>query len=156
MTPTEPLALHHSWPLTDSRQQFRDGALLPPRAAGLMLSREKGDMLVDHGVGVWTCTIPDDAMNWNDAMYDILGFPQGAAVTRAEALAVYAEESRAATERLRAHAIRHRRGFTIDVEMHPAAALPRWMRLVASPVIVDGRVERLEGLKLPIDPPTRR
>ncbi|MFS0771802.1 hypothetical protein [Sphingomonas sp. 1P08PE] len=50
-------------------------------------------------------------------------------------------------ERLRGYAIRHRRGFTIDVELRTPASGARWMRLIGAPVCVEGRVVRLEGLK---------
>ncbi len=51
-------------------------------------------------------------------------------------------------ERLRAHAIARRRGFTIDVEIRPATGEKRWMRLIAAPVCRGGRPVRLHGLKL--------
>ena len=50
-------------------------------------------------------------------------------------------------EKLRAYAIKHRRGFTLDVEIKPAQAACRWMRLVAAPVCVGDEVVRLQGLK---------
>jgi hypothetical protein len=55
-------------------------------------------------------------------------------VTRDETVALYCEGSRAAMEKLRAYAIKHRRGFTLDVEIKPAQAPQRWMRLIAAPV----------------------
>ncbi len=75
------------------------------------------------------------------------GFPRGAAVTRDESAAVYCEGSRAVMEKLRAYAIRHRRGFTLDVEIEPAQAPRRWMRLIAEPVCAGDTVVRLQGLK---------
>jgi hypothetical protein len=51
-------------------------------------------------------------------------------------------------ERLRAYAIRHRRGFTLDAELQPAAGGRRWMRLIAAPACEGDRVVRLHGLKL--------
>ena len=51
-------------------------------------------------------------------------------------------------ERLRAHAIKHQRGFTLDVEINPATGGRRWMRLIGAPVCEGGRAVRLHGLKL--------
>ncbi len=73
-------------------------------------------------------------------------------VTRDEAVALYGEESRAAMEKLRAYAIKHRRGFTLDVEIRPALATPRWMRLIAAPVCAGDRIVRLQGLKFIVPP----
>ncbi len=50
-------------------------------------------------------------------------------------------------ERLRAYAIKHRRGFTLDAEIRPDRGDRRWMRLLAAPVCEGGRVVRLHGLK---------
>jgi len=52
-------------------------------------------------------------------------------------------------ERLRAYAIKHRRGFTLDAQIRPAVGGKyRWMRLIAAPVCSGERVARLHGLKL--------
>ena len=51
-------------------------------------------------------------------------------------------------ERLRAHALKPRRGFTIDVELRPADGSVRWVRLIAAPELgADDRPVRLAGLK---------
>jgi hypothetical protein len=50
-------------------------------------------------------------------------------------------------ERLRAYAIKHRRGFTLDAEIRPSLTGSRWMRLIAAPVCDGDRVVRLHGLK---------
>jgi len=51
-------------------------------------------------------------------------------------------------ERLRAHAIKHRRGFTLDVEINAVTDGRRWMRLIGAPVCEGDRAVRLHGLKL--------
>lgn len=99
-------------------------------------------------LGQWECDLTDDdRLSWSDEVYDIFGIPRGVAVARHEAVALYTEGSRAAMEKLRAYAIRHRRGFTLDVEIKPARAPRRWMRLIAAPVCADDDVVRLQGLK---------
>jgi hypothetical protein len=51
-------------------------------------------------------------------------------------------------ERLRSYAIRHKRGFTLDVDIRAAVGETRWVRLIAAPVCDGNRVARLHGLKL--------
>ena len=51
-------------------------------------------------------------------------------------------------ERLRAYSIKHRRGFTLDVELRAAVGDCRWMRLISEPVCIQNQPVRLQGLKL--------
>lgn len=149
MKPTHPLPIHHSWPLYERDRFFELGQL-----HGVNILDPVPD-LVDVIVptrparlGQWQCDLTDNnRLDWSDEVYDIFGIPRGAAVTRHEAVALYAEGSRAAMEKLRAYAIKHRRGFTLDVEIVPAQAPRRWMRLIAAPVCAGDSVVRLHGLK---------
>jgi PAS domain-containing protein len=151
LKPTHPLPVHHSWPLYERDRFFELGQLhrcetLDPIpdvvdvAARLARGRVR--------IGQWECDLADnDRLNWSDEVYDIFGIPRGEAVRREEAVALYAEPSRAAMEKLRAYAIRHRRGFTLDVEIRPVQAPRRWMRLIAAPVCEGERIVKLQGLK---------
>jgi PAS domain-containing protein len=80
-------------------------------------------------------------------VYDLFGLQRGKPVLRSEALTFYAEPSRAAMEKLRDYALRHRRGFTLDVELRPADGGIRWMRIVGAPVCAGSRPIRLQGFK---------
>lgn len=150
--PIEPLQLYRSWPLDTRAEQFDLGRILDVDECALPPAQGDQDyVLAMHGVGRWSCDLTDDdRLTWSDAVFDIFGLPRGAAVSRAEAVALYCEHSRAAMERLRAHAIRHRRGFTLDARIIPAQGQPRWMRLIAAAVCEGNRVLRLEGIKAPI------
>src|SRR3546814_6331191 len=100
----------HSWPLYGRARFFELGQLhrcetLDPIpdvvdvAARLAPARAP--------IGQWECDLTDNnRLSWSDAVYDIFGIPRGAAVTRAETVALYAEGSRAAMEKLRAYATR--------------------------------------------------
>ena len=101
-----------------------------------------------HHAGLWECDLSDDSLTWSGGVFDIFGLPRGARVSRSDVLALYCEESRAAMERLRAHSIKHRRGFTLDVEINAATGGRRRMRLIGAPVCEQGRAVRLHGLKL--------
>lgn len=54
-------------------------------------------------------------------------------------------------ERLRSHAIRHKRGFTLDIDIRAAAVgEARRVRLIGAPVCQGGKVICLHGLKFVI------
>lgn len=150
MKQTYPLPVHHSWPLYERDRFFELGQIhecdtldpVPDLVDFATMAWRRRPRL-----GEWECDLSDNSLNWSDEVYDIFGIPRGAAVMRDEAVALYGERSRAAMEKLRAYAIRHRRGFTLDVEIKPAQADRRWMRLIAAPVCVDDVVIRLQGLK---------
>ena len=151
MRPTEPLPLHHSWPLAERQRHFDLGYVFacPPSDATLFAAApEDRQELARRGVGLWECDLSDNSLTWSDEVYDIFGLPRDAMVGRREVVALYAEDSRAIMERLRAYALKHRRGFTLDAEIRPALTGSRWMRLIAAPVCEGGRVVRLQGLKL--------
>lgn len=149
MKPTEPLPLHHSWPIFEEKRRFELGALDVPIALSSASFPEMvdGKALAERGIGLWACDLADDRLTWTSGVYDIFGLPRGAYVRREEAVALYCEESRATMDRLRSYAIRHHRGFTLDVEIRPAFSGRRWMRLTAVPICEDGRVIRLHGMK---------
>lgn len=144
MTPTEPLQLHHSWPLADIDQRFDLGRLLddPHRGGGAARGLPTAAM-----PGLWACDLADDRLDWSAEVYRLFGLNDDGVPARTTTVSLYAEPSRAAMERLRAHAIRHRRGFTLDVAIFPRDAAMRWLRLVAAPVSDGGRVVRLHGCK---------
>jgi PAS domain-containing protein len=144
---TEPLALHHSWPIFEQARHFDLGSVLSCAVTDIVEPAWIGALGLHHA-GLWECDLSDNSLIWSGGVYDIFGLPRGVQVSRDEAVAMYCEESRAAMERLRAHAIKHRRGFTLDVEISPATGGRRWMRLIGAPVCEGGRAVRLHGLKL--------
>lgn len=147
---TYPLPVHHSWPLYERERYFRLGQIqngsAPESVADMVDSWQKGPF-GRRPIGRWECDLADNSLTWSTEVYDIFGIPRGEVVAREDAVALYAEDSRAAMEKLRAYAIKHRRGFTLDVEIRPAHATPRWMRLIAAPVCIDDQIVRLQGLK---------
>ena len=150
---SDPSPLTHSWPLFDCRQRLDMGVLsdddgFAPGSGGAPASAATG-------IGHWSCDLTTDALTWSDDVYDLFGLPRGAALDRDHIVASYAEPSRAVMERLRRHAIRHRRGFTMDAQIHPVGTRSRWMRLVAWPECVDGKPVRLRGMKRAIVLPAR-
>ena len=145
--PSVPIELSHSWPLFEQSRHFELGAVLDSAAIDAIWPATVGAIAAQHS-GCWECDLADESLIWSGGVYDIFGLPRGIEVSRAAAVSLYAENSRACMERLRAHAIKHRRGFTLDVEIRPAVGGSRWMRLIAAPVCVGGEPVRLHGLKL--------
>ncbi len=146
LRPTEPLPLFHSWPLADQPGRTDLGQLVDFALPGI------GDLpedarLAELGIGWWECDLSDNRLSWTDGVYDIFGFARGSEVGRADAVLRYVSESRAAMERLRAHAIEHKRGFTLDVEIEPVSGARHWVRLITTPICVGERVVRLRGIK---------
>jgi PAS domain-containing protein len=144
---SEPLVLQHSWPLWDQSLHFDLGCILNCAVTDALEPAEMGALGVHHA-GLWECDLTDNSLIWSGGVYDIFGFPRGIQVTREDALSCYSEHSRALMEQLRAYALRHRRGFTVDVDIQPATGERRRTRLIAAPVCEDDQVVRLHGLKL--------
>lgn len=148
MKPTLPLPLYHSWPLFESGLRLDLGMLFGPDwpDAHGFASLDR-DVLAANGIGRWACNLADNGLVWTAPVFDLFGLPRDARLSRDAIVALYREGSRAAMERLRAYAIKHRRGFTVDMEIRTVAGRRRWMRLLAAPVCEGGRVVRLHGLK---------
>jgi PAS domain-containing protein len=144
---TEPLALHHSWPIFEQARHFNLGCVLSSAVTDIIEPAQEGTLSLHHA-GLWECDLSDNSLIWSGGVYDIFGLPRNVKISRDEIVALYCEESRAAMERLRAHAIKHRRGFTLDVEINSVTDGRRWMRLIGVPVCEEGRAVRLHGLKL--------
>lgn len=147
MIATEPLALHHSWGLWEQPRRFDLGCILNSAITDALEPQAVGELGLHHA-GLWECDLSDQSLIWSGGVYDIFGLPRGSNVARKDAVRFYSEHSRQAMERLRLHSIKHRRGFTIDVQINPATGEPRWMRLIAAPVCEAERATRLHGLKL--------
>lgn len=149
MKATEPLPINHSWPLFEQARHFELGLILNCAVIDLVEPAHAGELGIHHAA-CWECDLSDSSLIWSGGVYDIFGLPRGARITREETLALYCEDSRAAMERLRSYAIRHRRGFTIDAQIRPVTGGTRWMRIIGAPFSERGRAGRLHGLKVAI------
>ena len=140
MRPIEPLPLSHSWPLHDLHQH------LAPVVLDDRIARDD-EALAERGLGLWHCDLADNSLNWTGGVHDIFGLDRDMVVPRPLAVSLYAPDSRDAMERLRAYAIRHRRGFTVDVDIRPLNGGECAMRLIAAPILQGARVIALHGVK---------
>jgi PAS domain-containing protein len=104
-----------------------------------------------RNAGWWECELPGNRLTWTTGIYDIFGLPRATRVSRAEALSLYCEDSRAIMERLRGYAIDHATGFILDAKVRPAnGERERWMRLIGAPLCEGGRTVGLYGLKVTV------
>jgi len=141
------LPLTHSWPLWEQPRRFELGHVLNSAITDAIEPLMIGE-IAPHHAGCWECDLADNSLTWSGGDYDIFGLQRGVPITRDEAVAMYSESSRAAMDRLRAFSIKHKRGFTLDVEIRPASGERRWMRLITAPICIDNQVVRLHGIKL--------
>ena len=98
-------------------------------------------------IGIWECDLATGQLAWTDGVYTLFELQPGSMVTRAEILALYAPESRAEMETLRARAIRDKTGFTLDARIRTTKGNDRWMRLTANVECENGVAVRLFGMK---------
>jgi len=152
LLPIAPLPLSHSWPLFECEQRLGFARQLS-RGQCISLS-ELADLqtinmeaLARCRVGIWQCDLRDNSLKWSSGVYDLFGMPRGTPICREVALNCYEESSRLVMEELRNHAIKHRRGFTLDVEIQPVQGGRRWVRLVAAPICAEPGVAGLWGTK---------
>ena len=140
-------ALDCTWPLFEQARHFELGHVLNSAIIDVIRPEALGHLSLHHAGG-FECDLSDNSLIWSGGVYDIFGLPRDASISREECVSYYGEELRAKMERLRDYSIKHRRGFTVDVEICAAVGETRWMRLIAAPVCVDDRAVRLHGLKL--------
>jgi PAS domain-containing protein len=132
-------------------EDLRTGTLSLPDPLSLTGNEpEWEDRLAARGIGLWECDLRNDHLRWSAGVYDLFGLPRGMTLERGLTLSLYSPASRPVMEELRAHAIRHRRGFTVDVELRQPGGDTRWMRLSAMPILERGKAVRLRGLKIDV------
>ncbi|HEV2594700.1 MAG TPA: hypothetical protein VGU01_05815 [Sphingomicrobium sp.] len=136
------------WPLCEQGQHFDLGHILSSAVIDSVSPARLGELGVQHA-GLWECDLLNSSLTWSGGVYDLFGLERERRITREQALAHYTEDSRVRLERLRSDAIRHKCGFTIDVEIRAAAVgQMRKVRLIGAPVYAGELAIRLHGLKL--------
>lgn len=137
-----------SWPLRDQSKYFDLGHILNSAVVEAIAPVQIGAVGSQHA-GLWECDLSSETLIWSGGVYDMFGLERGTPVSRELALSHYSEDSRAKLERLRTHAIRSNRGFTIDIEIRAAAVgMSRHLRIIGAPVYEGEVAVKLHGLKL--------
>lgn len=106
-----------------------------------------GPEFAGNEIGYWHCDIAKDRLSWTGQVYQLFGLPIGSEVARTEAVRCYKDGSRVILERLRSFSISNRYGFLLDARMSCYASGARNMRLLSVPIIYEGRVVGIHGLK---------
>jgi hypothetical protein len=102
----------------------------------------------DPDNGYWRCDIADhERLTWTEKVYEFFGLPAGTAIERDWAVARYSEASKRALESVRTYGIRRNLGFMLDAEITPEGTASRWIRVLAYPILEDGRIVGLHGGK---------
>lgn len=98
--------------------------------------------------GYWHCDVSNhDNLTWSEKVYELFGLPAGAPIEREWAVGRYSEASRIALERVRTFGLNRQFGFILDAEINPEDGPPRWIRVLAFPIMEDGRAVGLHGVK---------
>ena len=98
-------------------------------------------------IGVWSCDLADESLEWTDSVYDLFELPRGSTLDRATTVEHYTPQSRRVMEAARARAIAQGTDFCVDVEIITARGTHRWMRLTGSVDTTDGVPTRIFGMK---------
>jgi hypothetical protein len=102
----------------------------------------------DAEIGYWHCDFAHhNRLTWSERVYELFGLPKGILIDRDSAVARYSERSRRALERVRTYAISRKLGFILDAEINPGAANNLWIRVLAVPIMSEGRIVGVHGLK---------
>jgi PAS domain S-box-containing protein len=141
------ISLFHSWPLFDAEERI--GFTKLEALARLMREPEEAsEIVLEADTGLWSCDLArNNALVWSPQVYELFALDRNEPLTRSAAVSCYVPRSRVAMEALRAHAIHHRRGFTLDAMLRRHDGETRWMRLSTMPIVADGKVVRLCGTK---------
>jgi PAS domain-containing protein len=148
MIPVSAEEVARSWPLSEQSFHFDLGHVLNCAVTDVIEPRQIGKLGIHHA-GLWECNLADQTLIWSGGVYDIFGLGRGSRITRGQAISHYDQDSRTRLERLRTYAIRHRRGFTIDVSIFAQTIEEvRRVRIIAAPECDSEQVVRLHGVKL--------
>ena len=142
--------IREAWPLREQARRLDVGHVLNCAVTDC-LRPEIAGALQAHHAGLFECKLDDGSLIWSGGAYDLFGLERGTSITRGQAVRHYLEDSQAALERLRAHAIRFEQGFTLDAEIRAAAVGEvRRIRVIAVPLFENGTAVSLHGVKIPI------
>ena len=136
------------WSLCEQHYHFDLGHVLNCAVTDAIAPHLTGALGMHHA-GLWEYRLANGSLAWSGGVYDLFGLERGIAITREKALGHYSSCSFSRLERIRTHAIERRQGFTVDVEIRAASVgEQRHVRIIAAPVVDDGNVTGLHGVKL--------
>jgi diguanylate cyclase (GGDEF)-like protein len=123
-------------------------ALIREQAAALAHSRKIFDRASAAArIGVWECTLADEALTWTDQVYEMFDVPRDTPLNRRELLKLYTPASVKQLHEVRSRALAERSGFHFDAEIITPKGNHRWIRLTATVECEDGVPVRIFGMK---------
>jgi len=123
-------------------------ALIREQAAELAHSRKIFDRASAAArVGVWECTLADEALTWTDQVYEMFDVPRDMPLNRGELLKLYTPASLKQLLEVRSRALAERSGFHLDAEIVTPKGNHRWVRLTATVECENGVPIRIFGMK---------
>lgn len=106
---------------------------------------------VDRGLpglpAMWRCDLSDDALTWDDGVFDLFGIDRATRLDRRAIVEMYDAASRELLDILRPRAIAGAASFTFEARIIRPDGTARWMRVVADTIVRNGRVTHLYGSK---------
>lgn len=98
-------------------------------------------------IGIWSCSLPDEALTWTEGVYDIFELERGCFIDRTTTLRMYTPDSARQMQALRAEAIANLGDFHFDAEIITAKGNQRWMRITATVDGAEGKARSIFGMK---------
>lgn len=118
------------------------------RAQAALLKRQDGLLRqadLPGGVGLWSCRLRDDELEWSGNSFDLFGIPRGAQLYRPRILELYEPASLRLLTVLRTRAIARNHSFEFDSEIVTPWGERRWLRTRAGVETRAGVAVRLFG-----------
>lgn len=101
------------------------------RAQAALLQRQDGLLRqadLPGGVGLWSCRLRDEALEWSGNSYDLFGLPRGTRLHRPRILEMYEAASLRLLNVLRTKALARLQNFEFDSEIVTPQGERRWLR----------------------------
>ena len=98
-------------------------------------------------MGAWECDLISGHIRWTPGTFYLFGVPAGSTIRREEILEQYESRSRERLEAVRAEAIRHGTGFSIEVDIATRGGFERRLRINAAVERRGGKSVRIFGTK---------
>lgn len=127
----------------------RVDSLLAGRRRNQAALKSQGELLARMSrlakVGGWSFEVATGQGEWTEEVARIHDLDPSGFASAAQGMSYFHGEHRAAIERAVQEAIEFGRPYDLELELVSAAGVEKWVRTQAQPILVDGKVVRLQG-----------